>query len=174
MARSPRSRDSSSSPDGVDELLAQWRRERPELALEAMGLFSRLGRVTAHVGRAIEARLADHGLTVADFDVLAALRRSGDPFELRPSDISRSLMLSPAGMTSRLDRLETAGHLERHLDPLDRRSFIVRLTKGGRMLVDGAVTDHVINEERLLGALTPSQRTELDHLLRTLLATFEP
>jgi DNA-binding MarR family transcriptional regulator len=159
--------------DDVDVLLDQWRRERPDLALEAMGIIGRLGRLMAHVGRAVDAELRRHGLSTAEFDVLATLRRGGPPFEAKPTDLARSLMLSPAGMTSRLDRLEAAGHVERRMDPDDRRSYLVRLTSGGRALVDRAVTDHVANEEHLLAALAPRRRATLDALLRELLAQLE-
>jgi DNA-binding MarR family transcriptional regulator len=158
--------------DVVDELVEQWERERPELAFAAMGTVGRLGRVVALVGASIEEVFARHGLTIADFDVLAALRRAGDPYVLRPTDISRQLMLSPAGITSRLDRLERAGMIERSPDPDDRRSWLIRLTPQGRRAVDAAVTDHVANEERLLSPLTKAQRTALDDALRALLAQF--
>lgn len=157
------------SQDPIDRLIEQWRRERPDLELDAMATFGRLGRLHAVANSSIEAVFADHGLTIADFDVLAALRRSGDPFVLRPTDLSRQLMLSPAGMTSRLDRLAEAGLVDRSPDPEDRRSWLVRLSTEGRRKVDAAVTDHVANEERLLASLTSRQRRALDDALRTLL-----
>jgi DNA-binding MarR family transcriptional regulator len=159
--------------DVVDELVSQWERERPDLGFAAMGTIGRLGRTMALVGASVEEVFAAHGLTVADFDVLAALRRAGEPHELRPTDISRQLMLSPAGMTSRLDRLDAAGLVTRSPDPGDRRSWLIRLTAEGRQIVDAAVADHVANEERLLSPLTKAQRTALDDALRTLLAQFD-
>jgi DNA-binding MarR family transcriptional regulator len=160
--------------DHVDALLEQWRRERPDLDhLDAMGVFSRLGRLAAHLTRSVEAVIASHGLSIGEFDVLAALRRSGQPFELKPTDLARSLMLSPAGVTSRLDRLEAGGHVERRMDPADRRSFLVRLTPAGRRTIDRAVTDHVAGEARLLAPLTAADRARFDQHLRRLLAQFE-
>jgi DNA-binding MarR family transcriptional regulator len=157
--------------DPVDELLAQWRRERPDLAedLPAMGTIGRLGRFVALAGRSIDDVFAAHGISTGEFDVLAALRRAGAPHVMTPTALTRTLMLSPAGMTNRLDRLEAAGHIERRADPDDRRSLLVVLTRQGRELVDAAVTDHVANEARLLGALSPRQRSTLDGLLRALL-----
>lgn len=159
--------------DAVDELIDQWSRERPDLDLAPMATIGRLGRVLAHIAAAVEAVFEAHGLTTADFDVLATLRRSGAPFALRPTDIARQLMLSPAGMTSRLDRLESAGLVDRSLDPDDRRSWIVSLTDLGRSTVDVAVADHVANEARLLEPLSAGQRVALDRGLRALLAQFE-
>jgi DNA-binding MarR family transcriptional regulator len=158
------------TPDAVDALIDQWRRVRPDLAaqLPAMATIGRLGRLNAMIRPAVEAVLQRHGLGVADFDVLATLRRSGEPFVLRPSDLARTLMLSPAGITGRLDRLEQAGHITRRLDPDDRRSLLVELTPGGLATVDAAVTDHLANEARLLAAITADERRTLDRILRKL------
>ena len=93
---------------------------------------------------------------------------------LKPSDLSRTLMLSPAGMTSRLDRLEQAGFVDRRMDPDDRRSFLVRLNDVGRAKVDAAVTDHVAREDALLGTLSRREREALDDLLRRLVLSIEP
>ncbi|MHA6785111.1 MarR family winged helix-turn-helix transcriptional regulator [Pseudonocardia saturnea] len=161
-------------PDAVDRVLDQWRRERPDLDLDAMGTIGRLGRLAAVAGPLVEAGLAAHRLTTGEFDVLAALRRDGAPFTLTPTVLARSLMLSPAAMTNRLDRLEAAGLVTRELDRDNRRSVRVALTAEGRARVDAAVTDHVANEERLLAALSREERQRLDDLLRTLLAGLTP
>ena len=92
---------------------------------------------------------------------------------MKPTDLAHMLMLSPAGMTNRVDRLEAAGWIERRHDPDDRRSSLVRLTDDGRTLVDRAVTDHVANEARLLEPLSPTERATLDRALRTLLLQFD-
>lgn len=160
-------------PDPVDHLLAQWRGQRPELDFSPMGTIGRLGRLHLHVRRAVEAVFERHGLGVGEFDVLAALRRSGPPYEAMPSGLARSMMLSPAGMTNRLDRLEDAGLVERRADPGDRRSTLVALTDLGLRAVDAAVEDHVANEAALLTALTDAERATLDSLLRKLLVQFE-
>lgn len=159
--------------DHVDELIAQWTRERPDLELEGMAVFGRFGRLAALATRAIDAEFARHGLSTGEFDVLAALRRGGEPYVMKPSVLSRTLMLSPAGMTNRLDRLEAAGHIERRGDRDDRRSSLVVLTDSGRELVDRAVTDHVANENRLLEPLTAADRAALDRVLRKLLSQFD-
>jgi DNA-binding MarR family transcriptional regulator len=162
--------------DQVDTLIEQWRRERPDLdgELDAMATIGRLGRLVTLVGAEIDTVFAQHGLTVADFDVLSALRRAGAPYVLRPTDLSRQLMLSPAGMTGRLDRLDGAGLVERSPDPDDRRSWLIRLSDRGRSVVDAAVTDHVANETRILAALTAAQRRSLDDVVRTLLRHLDP
>jgi len=163
----------SGKPDHVDRLIEQWERERPDLELAPMATIGRLGRLHTLATSAIAEVFAAHGLQIGEFDVLAALRRSGHPFTMKPSDLARVLMLSPAGMTNRVDRLEAAGWIERHNDPDDRRSSLVRLTDAGRALVDRAVTDHVANEARLLEPLSNKQRAALDDALRVLLSQFD-
>jgi DNA-binding MarR family transcriptional regulator len=159
--------------DPVDELIEQWRRQRPDLpepGLAAMAVFGRLGRVIGLAGPAIEAVFHRHRLSTGEFDVLAALYRSGRPFELTPGALARALMLSPAAMTNRLDRLEKAGMVDRSLDPGNRRSMRVALTAPGHRSVDEVVAEHVANEERLLAALDAPEVADLDRLLRKLLA----
>lgn len=161
-------------PDPVDRLVDQWRAVRPDLdGLDAMATWGRMGRIATLATRAIEATLGRHGLGIAEFDVLAALRRQGAPHEMTPTALSRLLMLSPAGMTGRLDRLEAAGLVSRRPSPEDRRSSVIALTDAGLALVEAAVADHVANEEALLAGLTATERRALDRALRSLLAHLE-
>ena len=160
--------------DHVDALVAQWREQRPDLDLAPMATIGRLGRLHALASARIEAVLREHGLGIGEFDVLAALRRAGEPFAMAPSALARLVMLTAAGMTNRVDRLVAAGLVEREPDPDDRRSVVVRLTPEGRALVDAAVTDHVANEARLLEPLSERERETLDRLVRKLLSGLEP
>ena len=161
--------------DPVARLVGQWARERPDLRddLGAMATFGRMGRFNAFAGRAIEAVFEAHGLNTGEFDVLAALRREGEPFALTPSALARTLMLSPAGMTNRIDRLVASGLVERQPDEDDRRSLRVALTPAGRELVDAAVTDHLANEVRLLATLSAKDRANLDRIVAKLLGQFD-
>ncbi|MFD6451170.1 MarR family winged helix-turn-helix transcriptional regulator [Nocardia sp. NPDC060220] len=156
-------------PDVVDAITAQWQRERPELELEAMAVFGRLGRLMNIAMARIENVFAAHGLQRGEFDVLAALRRSGSPFELNPSVLADTLMLSRAGMTGRIDRLEAAGLVRRIADREDRRAVRVALTEEGRALVDTVVVAHTENETAMLSVLTSADRAALDRISRTLL-----
>ncbi|MEV6660935.1 MarR family winged helix-turn-helix transcriptional regulator [Nocardia fluminea] len=155
--------------DVVDAITAQWRRERPDLELEAMAVFGRLGRLLAVATARIESVFTAHGLQRGEFDVLAALRRSGSPFELNPSVLADTLMLSRAGMTGRIDRLEGAGLVRRIADREDRRAVRVALTEQGRALVDTVVVAHTENETAMLSVLSPADRAALDRISRTLL-----
>ncbi|MEV8631115.1 MarR family transcriptional regulator [Streptosporangium sp. NPDC051023] len=156
--------------DAIDVILEQWRRERPDLDLSAMEVFARLARVTRISESAVERVFARHGLRQGEFDVLAALRRSGPPYTLIPSELSAVLMMSRAAMTNRIDRLEKAGLVERSLDPADRRSFRVALTEEGRRVIDATLVEHAANLNRLASRLAPQDATTLNRILRAMLS----
>ncbi|MFD0887899.1 MarR family winged helix-turn-helix transcriptional regulator, partial [Streptosporangium algeriense] len=162
-------RGNSGPGDAVDAILAQWRHERPDLDLSAMGIFGRLTRLSRLIVPAAEEASARYGMHRGEFDVLASLRRSGPPYTLTPSELSSALMMSRAGITNRLDRLERAGLVERTLAPDDRRSVRVALTQKGRETVDAALTEHVASLSLLLSGLTAEERRVLDRTMRVLL-----
>lgn len=155
--------------DIIDELLSEWRSARPDLDFEPMGLFARCNRFTTLSIRQLEMTLAQHGLSVGEFDVLSALRRSGKPFVLRPSQLADRVMVTRAGVTSRVDKLEERGLVERPGDPNDRRSEPIMLTKAGQRLVDSTLLGYLENQKQLFSSLTPAQHSQLDSLLRRLL-----
>lgn len=159
--------------DAVDRILAQWHSERPDLDVNPMGLLGRLGRLRDHLSREIEATLQTHGLSSSSFDVLATLRRAGHPYQLPPSELLDAMMVTSGTMTNRIDQLEKQGLVQRLPNPQDRRSLLIALTDKGFAVVDKTVTDHVVNQHRLVAALTPTQQRELDNLLRVFLASCE-
>jgi DNA-binding MarR family transcriptional regulator len=159
--------------DHLDRIVAQWRRERPDLDVRALGVLGRLFRFVDLADDLLSASFSPFGLQPGWFDLLAALRRAGPPFELNPTELTRATMLTSGGTTKRLDRLAEAGLVERRPDPDDRRGTLVRLTRRGRTVVDRALETHVRNEERLLGSLEPAEVRALDGLLRKLLAGLE-
>ena len=159
--------------DPVDQILAQWLRERPDLDVSPMGIIGRMGRLSKHLERAIQVTFSEFGLTIAEFDVLAALRRSGQPYQLSPTELFQTLMVSSGTMTHRIDRLEQAKLVKRIPDPNDRRGTLIQLTDEGFDVIEKAVEAHVTNEHRVLNALEQSEREALAGLLRKLLISFE-
>lgn len=159
--------------DHVDRILAQWRRERPDLDVGPMGLLGRLARLTTYLGREVERTFLELGLSSASFDVLAALRRSGEPYRLSPGDLLATMMITSGTMTNRIDQLEKAGLVERLTNPEDRRSVLIALNPKGLDLVERAVTAHVANQHRLIALLEPEEQAALDTLLRKYLVHFE-
>jgi DNA-binding MarR family transcriptional regulator len=159
--------------DEVDELVAQWQAERPDLDTEPLQVLSRVSRLARHLDRARTAAFASHGLQVWEFDVLSALRRQGPPYQLSPGALLRATLVTSGTMTNRIDRLADAGLVRRNPDPLDKRGVLVTLTARGRAVVDAALADLLRSERELLTGLDHAQRRELAGLLRILLAPFD-
>jgi DNA-binding MarR family transcriptional regulator len=159
--------------DHIDEIVAQWHRERPDLDTAPLATLGRLFRVAQLADPLLSTPLRELGLQPGWFDLLAALRRAGAPYQLNPTDLMRTTMLSSGGMTKRLDRLADAGLIERSPDPRDRRGTLVRLTSKGRAVIDRAIGLHIQNEAQLLDVLTTSERQALNRSLRKLLVALE-
>jgi DNA-binding MarR family transcriptional regulator len=159
--------------DRIDEIVAQWARERPDIDAEPMALVGRIQRVAAALRPQLDRVHERFGLSGELFDVLASLRRSGAPYELTPTQLYREMMLSSGAMTNRIDRLEDEGLVQRRPDPSDRRGTLVALTKKGKALIDRALGEHVANERRLLAVLGERERAQLASLLRKLSSELE-
>ncbi|MEV4655941.1 MarR family transcriptional regulator [Micromonospora sp. NPDC049301] len=156
--------------DGVDVIVGQWAAERPELETLPMEVFGRIYRIARLMGDRVERAYAPFGIGRGEFDVLATLRRSGEPYTLSPSQLSAALMLTTGGMTGRLDKLARAELVQRIPDPTDRRALRARLTAKGRRVVDEALTAGLAEQTAALNQLPAAQREQLAGLLRTLLA----
>lgn len=148
----------------------EWQRERPDIDANVMALVGRLLQATHLLERNWLLPLAaQFELHQGEFDVIATLRRSGSPYAMTPTDLHEGLMLSSGAMTSRLDRLERKGLIERVPSPNDRRSTLVRLTPAGLALIDKLLPLHVANEQQALASLTQKEQAQLDGLLAKLL-----
>jgi DNA-binding MarR family transcriptional regulator len=154
--------------DGVDLILEQWARERPDLDVSPIGVIGRISRLARELEQRLEPVYREHGLEPGWYDVLATLRRAGPPYRLRPTEFTTTLMLTSSGTTKRLDRLEQAGLIARTPDPGDRRGTLITLTEAGHELLDTAIEAHVANEHRQLAALSGAEQRELAGLLRKL------
>ena len=159
--------------DQVARIQQAWRRERPDLDVTPIGTIGRLHRLALALTEELVAVYRAHGLSEGDFDVLAALRRTGEPFEARPSDLAASTMVTSGGMSKRLDRLEGAGLISRRVGSGDGRGRVVALTAQGKALIDAAFADHVANEQRLLAMVPAAERRALEATLAGWLAHFE-
>lgn len=150
----------------MDRIIRQWAHERPDLDTSAMAIFGRIFRLAGLAGDRTERAYGAYGIGRPEFDVLATLRRAGEPYQLSPGALASSMMLSTGGTTARLDRLEKAGLVERSPSPSDRRGVLVRLTQRGFDVVDQAVGAGLAEQERLLAHLPAEKRHQLDGLLR--------
>jgi DNA-binding MarR family transcriptional regulator len=159
--------------DAVDDLVAAWQAERPDLDVRPMQVLSRISRLARHLDRERRSAFAAHDLETWEFDVLSALRRQGSPYELSPGALQRATLVTSGTMTNRLDRLEEASLVSRRPDPQDKRGVLVTLTAAGAAQVDAALADLLHAERTLLAPLSDDSRQALARLLRILLAPLD-
>lgn len=156
--------------DRVDLIQEQWRRERPDIDLAPQAVIGRLHRLAAALTIELTAVYAQFGLSEAEFDLLAALRRAGTPFELPAGELADHTMVTTGGLTKRVDRLVERGLVTRGNADDDRRRRPVRLTPEGRELIDRAFTAHLANEKRLVGLIDKADADALREAARRWLA----
>lgn len=154
--------------DQVARILEQWRREEPDLAASPVGIFGRIERIEKRRDAAVAPIYREHGLDGGDYDVLAALRRAGEPYVLTPTQLYRSLLVTSGTMTVRLDRLERRGLVLRRPSPTDRRSVTVGLTPAGREIQRVVIRQLLEAESALLDGMTPASRARLARSLEAL------
>jgi DNA-binding MarR family transcriptional regulator len=157
--------------DAVALILEQWARERPDLDCSPMGVIGRISQLQREVHLAQRATFARHGLDAPSFDVLAALRRAGPPYQLTPTALMRTALVTSGAITQRLDRLEERGLITRTRSASDGRGVVVTLTDAGRAALDAALPDHLETERRLLSGLSTAEQDQLAALLRRFLVT---
>jgi DNA-binding MarR family transcriptional regulator len=151
--------------DHVATVVSQWEKERPDLDPSPIAVIGRLSRLTRYIERQLEVNYKRYDLQGGTYDLLATLRRNGEPFTLTPTRLQAEMMLSSGATTHRIDLLEKRGLLERLPDPEDRRGTLVRLTDTGKKLVDEVTETHLATERELLTSLTKKQRRKLAELL---------
>src|SRR4029453_16987554 len=142
-------RDRRHPRDQVDRIIAGWAREWPDLDTSPAAIVGRVGRLTRFFDAGLTRTFKRFGLTRADFDVLAALRRSGPPYRL-PQKALLNEFMRPSGATS--------VRVGRAPDARDKRGAFGTLTdKGGRRF-DAVAPVHLANENRMLEALSARER----------------
>jgi DNA-binding MarR family transcriptional regulator len=151
--------------DHVGRILEQWHRERPELDVSPLAVIGRLHRLADALNVELRALFAEAGLSDGDFDVLASLRRAGEPCALTPTELATTTMVTSGAVTKRVDRLEAQGYVSRTVSAGDARSRVIALTPAGRSLIDDLFPKHVENERRLLAGLSATDRADLARLL---------
>lgn len=159
--------------DEVDALISAWQRERPDLDVAPMQVLSRVTRLARHLDIARREAFATYDLESGEFDVLAALRRAGSPYELSPSQLITANLVTSGTMTYRIDRLEEKKLVARKPDPNDGRGVLVQLTQAGLNAVDAALTDLLDRERILLKSISSGERAQLADVLRTIVLPFD-
>jgi len=158
--------------DEVDNIVEAWQRERPDLDVEPMEVLSRISRLARHLDRLRAGAFSAHDLESWEFDVLAALRRSGPPYRLSPGQLLRETLVTSGTMTNRVDRLAGRGLVMRQDHPNDRRGVLVELTDAGRNVVDAAFAELMSAERQITAALDVADHDQLTRSLRLLLARY--
>ena len=159
--------------DEVNRILQAWARETPDLDVSPLRVLSRVSRLARHLDFERRDAFAIHSLDTWEFDVLAALRREGPPYELSPGQLIQQTLSTSGTMTNRIDRLAARGLVERLPDPRDRRGVRVRLLTPGRELVEAALADLLEREQHILDGLSVGEREQIAALLRRLVQPFE-
>jgi DNA-binding MarR family transcriptional regulator len=166
-------RDVADDLDHVARIQEQWRRERPDVDVSPQAVFGRLHRLADRTREELEVEFRRRGLGEGEFDVMAALRRAGPPYELAPGELARHTMVTTGAATKRIDRLVAAGLVTRRVSDDDARGRVIGLTPAGKRVIDEAFTAHMANEHRLLQPLTEKERRDLERLLTKWLGAFE-
>lgn len=160
-------------PDAVAAIVDQWKRERPDLDATPMLVIGRLFRLTDDLDQRLRPPFAAARLGNGDFDVLAALRRVGEPYALSAGELSRTVLVTTGAITKRVDRLEARGLVERTVAEADSRGRLISLTAEGVALADELIAAHLDNQRDLLAGLTEKEREQLADLLARLARTLD-
>lgn len=159
--------------DEVDIIVSAWATVRPEVDASPLEILSRISRISRRLDQARAAVFTDHRLDGWEFDVMSALRRAGEPFELSPGALVQQTLVTSGTMTNRVDRLEKRGYVSRQPSPSDRRGVLVRLTPAGLSAVDAAFDALLQHERRLLSGMSDQTRADLVASLRVLMSAVE-
>ena len=159
--------------DEVDRIVDAWAHERPDIDFAPLQVLSRVARLARHLDRSRREAFAASDLEPWEFDVLAALRRAGAPYQLSPKALLQQTLVSSGTMTNRIDRLVERRLVDRRTDPHDGRGVLVVMTAKGREKVDAAITELVAEEAELLAGLSRADQERLSGLLRKLSLDFD-
>jgi DNA-binding MarR family transcriptional regulator len=159
--------------DKVDVLLRQWKKERGDLDISPMEIIGRVFRLERLVDQALKVIIEKENLSVPEFDVLAVLRRSGEPFRLPIWKLREFSLLSSGAMTNRIDRVESKGLVGRIPNSKDRRGVLVELTSKGKEAIENILPERIDQAKKQVSSLSASERRQLAGLLHKLLVGME-
>ncbi|MEV5480507.1 MULTISPECIES: MarR family winged helix-turn-helix transcriptional regulator [Streptomyces] len=143
-------------PDPVDALMDAWRTELPDVLRPTTELSKRITQLAGALDEATRGLLPELGLTVAEFDILIALRRAGEPYRMQPNELARSLLLSSGGLSNVVNHLTGRGLVRRESSPDDGRATMIRLTPDGVHTAEHAVRAHADAHEAVFAEASPT------------------
>ena len=157
--------------DLLDQLLDDWKRERPDLDASSMKVVGRILFLGKKIEKQTSQALLEYGIYYTDLDVLATLRRMGPPYRLSPTALRKSVLITSGAMTALLDRLEKMGMLYREVDSKDARVHLAILSEKGKKLIDQAIESRFDAAEAIVANLSDLEKTQLaDHLKKLVLS----
>ncbi|WP_020388011.1 MarR family winged helix-turn-helix transcriptional regulator [Kribbella catacumbae] len=156
------------STDRIDQLIEAWQQELPAALYPTSELTKRVMVLAAALNEATRRVLRELQLTTAEFDVLATLRRSGAPYRLKPTDLSRSLLLSSGGTSNVVNQLVNRGLVVREPDPEDGRGTQIRLTAAGAGKAEEAVLASAAAHDQTWAEVPPEALDAATEALRAL------
>lgn len=159
--------------DKMDIVLKQWNDVRPDLDVTGMGVIGRLKLVHQYMQAEMQKTWDKYDLNLASFDVLATLRRAGEPYQLSPGALIQSSLVTSGTMTNRVDRLVQKGLVERVKNPDDGRGFFIALTEPGFHLIEQAIVDHVETQNRLVSAIPDLERQQFSDALKVMMSQID-
>lgn len=157
----------------IDDLLQLTKRNWPAADTTTHELIMTLARVMEQAGRTHARLAAAHGLSPAEFDVLATLRKVAPPYEMTPTELQQAVVITSGGLTKVLHQLEARNLVGRSVDAEDRRSKRVRLTRSGKALIERAMTALLASQGDWLATLPARELEQLIKLLRKSLGAME-
>jgi DNA-binding MarR family transcriptional regulator len=129
-----------------------------------MGVIQSVQRSTHLIGRHLEFALADVGVDQGEAHVLSALAAGPQPI----AKLVEAVGVKRSTLTNILDRLETRGLVRREINPADRRSFLVRPTRGGERAARRVAQKFAAVDTRLAQATTADERQAFAEVLAKL------
>ncbi|MCU1578086.1 MAG: Transcriptional regulator [Rhodoglobus sp.] len=159
--------------DAVDIFTAQWAAEKPGVDVYALEAWGRLKRTANLFEKALSQVLDECDLNMAEFEVLAALVRMGPPYEMRPTELTRSLIITPGAVTARLTTLERRGFIARRPHVEDRRVQLVALSAMGLRAFEPALGQIILRCESILDELNLEEHDNLLSSLRGLMKVLD-
>ena len=165
--------NNSAHNDLLDDLIADWARERPDLDASPMHVVGRI----LQLGKKLEKRagnaLKESQIYYTDLDVLATLRRSGKPYELTPTELRKSVLITSGAMTALLDRLKKLGLIYRIPNPKDGRVSSAGLTEKGVKVIDEAIELRFEEASAAVEVFSEVEKQQFGNLLKKMLASLK-
>lgn len=155
--------------DIIDHIVESWSKQLPDTDFSSTLLIGRILNLSSYMTRRENQILAPFGIDVGQFNVLAALKRAGEPYTLSIKEIGEMSIVSPSALTNRISQLEKLELLKRKMNAHDRRKIDVLLSQKGLDLVTEAIDLILEAEKEFIQALSKEEKDQVEQILKKLL-----